>query len=419
MVDTLMHHYAQFMELSKANPIVASAITVFASGGIFYWLKSIPSKIGLFALRQVTTSIEFNNAGWNSNEQQFLSFLTWFQNSKWSKWSRSLSLDSPGGSKGIVIGAGFGRHFFVRDKTLYWFKKNKLASTGSNLEKMEITITAFTRNGQKLIDLVDAFRFKDDSGKVYVESWSKENQWDNRVYVPERKLAHVILNKKTKDELISRIRWWMDNEDWYRSRGLAYKLAIVLEGPPGTGKSSLLKALACEFQKNLYSINISQMTDTTLQTAFTTVEPGSIVAIEDYDSATSVQKRKRMSPTKGDTYDDGILNRNDIEYSLITTTGVLNILDGVVPLDNVIIIMTTNHIESIDPAMLRAGRTDYVFNIPYLSTDEIYEYASKMYPEYSFPYWVEFKDIAGCDIERLFKENHADPESFLRQLPRV
>ena len=432
MIEALLGHYAHFMELSKANPVVSSAVAVVAGGGLLYWLRSALNFTKSFLFGQLTTTMTFNNSGWNNNEQQFLSFLDWFQKSHWARWSRAMSLDSPGFKGEIIIGAGFGYHFFFRNGTFFWFRKHKLDSSGATTEKMEITITALTRNRQKLIELVEEFRFKEDEKRVYVETWGKDGGWDNRVYIPERKLEHVILKASTKAELIKRITWWIDNEAWYRERGLAYKLCIVLEGPPGTGKSSLLRALSCEFQRSLFSLNLNNMSDQTLQAAFSKIKPGSIIAMEDYDSSKSVQRRAGMDvherssrkklddvpadPTKKNSAKSEIVAAMD-DFAFLTTSGILNIMDGIVPLDNVIVIMTTNRIGLIDPAMLRAGRTDYVFNIPLLTTTEIYEYANKMFPGHAFEYGFQFEDIAGCDLEKLFKENPYDPVSFFNSIP--
>ena len=115
----------------------------------------------------------------------------------------------------------------------------------------------------------------------------------------------------------------------------------MYEGPPGTGKSSMVAALAGHLKLNLYicSINDRSMTDERLMSTLQELRPRSILLLEDIDAL--VQERDVAGEATG-----------------VTFAGLLNALDGVTSKSGVITIMTTNHPEKLDPALVRKGRVD-------------------------------------------------------------
>ena len=64
---------------------------------------------------------------------------------------------------------------------------------------------------------------------------------------------------------------------------------------------------------------------------------------------------------------------------ITTANAVLNALDGAISLNNVLIIITTNHIEKLDPALLRPGRIDVIKELGFAKTAEAEEYLSMFY----------------------------------------
>jgi len=96
---------------------------------------------------------------------------------------------------------------------------------------------------------------------------------------------------------------------------------------------------------------------------------------------------------------------------------LLNALDGVVPLDDVLVFMTTNTLADIDPALLRKGRVDQIFHIPLLKDPEIKEYVAVMCPDIQIPETCRFKAIAGCDLQALYLDNKWDEAAFVASIP--
>ncbi|KAH8826977.1 BCS1 N terminal-domain-containing protein [Flagelloscypha sp. PMI_526] len=128
------------------------------------------------------------------------------------------------------------------------------------------------------------------------------------------------------------------------STGIPYRRGYLLKGPPGSGKSSFIQALAGSLGYDICLLNLSErgMGDDRLQHRLSNVPSGCIILIEDVDAA--FNKRAQTS-------EDGY-------QSSVTFSGFLNALDGVVSGEERIVFMTTNHPEKLDPALIRPGRVD-------------------------------------------------------------
>jgi len=130
---------------------------------------------------------------------------------------------------------------------------------------------------------------------------------------------------------------------WYASHGIPYKRSLLLFGSPGAGKTSLIQALAGRYKRNLAILTPShpEMTDDGLKAAVQRVPNKSIIVLEDVDAIFAEGRSKR-----------------DGDKSSLTFSGVLNALDGVGQSAGQIFILTTNHREKLDPALIRNGRVD-------------------------------------------------------------
>lgn len=405
--------YESFSVLMKTYPWLAGAFSLWGLSVCTYLLKYIPGVLN-FVKRQTMTSLELNNAGWSGNETQFKSFMKWFLSTPYSKWSRYLSLDGISqysdlydGSSSYVIGAGYGTHFFFYKKRLFWFKKTELNSQGSEKEKQLITIKTFGRSQKPLMELIKEFSFKYSKEDLCIYTYNQD-EWGVLTSVTKRPLSSVILNKKIKDELIGNLDYFFNNKEWYESRGLAYKQTYILHGKPGTGKSSTIKAIASNYNKNICIIDLSSMSNKTFEKALSTVPKNSMVIIEDFDSCKAVHSREDNKNKE---------QKGEEQFEMLTLSKILNVLDGVISLNDVVIFLTTNHLEDIDGALIRKGRVDYIYEIPYLEDAEIKEYINLVYPGHKIPDCT-FSTIAGCDLQALFMECKNSAEEFIDRLDK-
>lgn len=170
----------------------------------------------------------------------------------------------------------------------------------------------------------------------------------------KRKLNTIYL--ENRNEIFESIDIWKKSEDFYREKGIPYKLGILLYGEPGTGKSSLIHAIASELNKDVIVLTAGAILNGKLNrydAVCCDCDTPPIIVIEEIDTiVSSRQQDKELSE-----------NQKSILSEL------LNFLDGSSSPDSCVIIATTNHIEKLDPAIIRSGRFDIKIQMGKISRD--------------------------------------------------
>ena len=163
-----------------------------------------------------------------------------------------------------------------------------------------------------------------------------------------------------KESLITDINNFLENKLWYGKRGIAYKRGYLFYGLPGNGKTAIVQAIARHFKKDIYYISLNNIeSDSNLSRLYTNMKIGSLVVFEDVDA-----------------YFDGRKNNKEkgISFSML-----LNCLDGIFSQSGTITIMTTNHLEKLDPALIRHGRIDVKMEISNPDSLQVKKYLENFY----------------------------------------
>lgn len=178
----------------------------------------------------------------------------------------------------------------------------------------------------------------------------------------KKDLKYLYLPKHEKDLLESYLFNFKNGRDLYEKYGICYKGGIILSGEPGCGKSSTILAIGTYLNKDIYYIDLGQFkTNSELSLCIeyikTSSQKGGIIIFEDIDCMTDIVKQRRES-----TDNTQPINKttNDDKLSL---SFLLNVLDGTISPENIIFIMTTNHPELLDRALIRPGRIDISIQI--------------------------------------------------------
>ena len=178
-----------------------------------------------------------------------------------------------------------------------------------------------------------------------------------------RTLDTLFFSHGEKETICNHINKFNSNKDFYYSKQLLYKTGIMLYGEPGTGKSSLVKALASTYNRSIVNINTSnlQYIDLVKLTQAINVDElrNYIVLIEDIDTLF-------LNRESGDSNreDQNVINK------------LLQFLDSNTSPTNVIFIATTNHLDRLDDALLREGRFDLKVEIKPLKDKECIDFGT-------------------------------------------
>ncbi|KAM7427693.1 mitochondrial chaperone [Porites harrisoni] len=164
--------------------------------------------------------------------------------------------------------------------------------------------------------------------------------------------------------------------------GIPYRRGYLLFGPPGCGKSSFIQALAGELDYSICVMNLSDrsLSDDRLIHLMSCAPQQSIVLLEDIDAA-FVKRTDEKEEGKAYSYP----NR-------VTFSGLLNTLDGVASSEERLVFMTTNHLDRLDPALIRPGRVDLKQEIGLASKSQLYKMYRRFYPDQTFARAEEFAD---------------------------
>ncbi|KAH7151741.1 BCS1 N terminal-domain-containing protein [Dactylonectria estremocensis] len=289
----------------------------------------------------------------------------------------------------------FGTHFFWYRGHLLLFERHENREQSGFLvvsEREEITISCFGRSPRILKELLlDArmqYTKKDESKTLIYRGAAGSNggdpTWQRCMTRASRPVSTVILNEKVKEDLIADVTDYLNpaTRRWYSNRGIPYRRGYLLYGPPGTGKSSLSLALAGFFRMRIYMVSLSSImaTEENLATLFAELPRRCVVLLEDIDSAglTHTREEGKGDRSTDQTSDQAPATQSTPGKPATTTTtlpgrlslsGLLNILDGVASQEGRVLIMTTNHLEKLDKALIRPGRVDMIVNFGLADAD--------------------------------------------------
>jgi mitochondrial chaperone BCS1 len=208
--------------------------------------------------------------------------------------------------------------------------------------------------------------------------------WDRVTARPSRAMETVVLDSDQKEKLINDVNEYLhpSSARWYANRGIPYRRGYLFYGPPGTGKTSLSFALAGVFGLEIFVCSLSEpnFTEGELSSLFNSLPRRCIVLLEDIDTAGLAKRDKErrkiedqeLKSGKPDGEENGPKNK-------ITLSGLLNAIDGVAAHEGRVLVMTSNHPEKLDSALVRPGRIDMQIHFGLATKQQIRELFLRMY----------------------------------------
>ncbi|XP_010030768.2 AAA-ATPase At3g28580 [Eucalyptus grandis] len=249
--------------------------------------------------------------------------------------------------------------------------------------------------------------------KLYTND-PQDSMWIHAVFKHPATFETLAMHPDRKTEIMNDLTKFTESKEYYAKIGKAWKRGYLLYGPPGTGKSTMIAAMANFLKYDVYDLELTAVNDNTeLRRLLIETSNKSIIVIEDIDCSLNLTgQRKKAEEQNNDKDDDPLkkMTRTDKKSSKVTLSGLLNFIDGIRSAcgGERVIIFTTNHVNKLDPALIRRGRMDKHIEMSYCCF-EAFKVLAKNYLN------VENHPLFET-ISRLFSETHMTPADVAENL---
>ena len=351
-----------------SNMFLSGGVMLGMLGGLLVYLRRIPSKFFHFIKRRFIFEIEVPD-----RDEAFQWLTAWLAEHSYRQRCRNVLIetrpiydeaesgsgclsqstgdaaventDKSKARRKVLLTPAPGIHIlFYRRRLLIIVRDRKdLDGKGGNRTDYRegFHITLFSRKRQLIYDLLDEahkamFPKREPRIKIFRSNYS---EWKLITMRRPRSLQSVVLQNGLMEELVHDIDTFFQRRQWYEGHNIPYQRGYLLYGPPGNGKTSTVCAIASHLNLDIYTLQlVSDVDDNWLFDLISRLPPKGILLIEDVDCL--FKKRKKE------------------EKMLITFSGFLNAIDGIVPAEGRLLFLTTNQRHLLDKALLRPGRID-------------------------------------------------------------
>ncbi|WAC53796.1 AAA family ATPase [Gordonia sp. SL306] len=183
----------------------------------------------------------------------------------------------------------------------------------------------------------------------------------SRMDSPEVALGSLTLDEvgdmvETKQALTEAVLWPLQHPDTFTRLGVEPPRGVLLFGPPGCGKTFVVRALAASGRLSVHTVKGAELMDKWVGSSEKAVRDLFDRARESAPSLIFLDEIDALAPRRGQSSDSGVGDR--------VVAALLTELDGVEPLQDVVVLGATNRPDLIDPALLRPGRLERLVFVP-------------------------------------------------------
>lgn len=363
---------------------------VYAAWSMLRWRLS---QVGRFIKERVVRRIEIRH-----HDDAYPSFMRMLWDHKQGAFSRLMTMDEATSKPRLFNG----------DAPIYWWRYNDLLIINKATESKQHSFN----NGEYKYEEIHITYFRpwtyDKLLKELVDKYSPRKlqrhgivtRFNDEGYRSSLKWFHIkprhTIFGAYKDKMLDDVLHFTQSREKYDRLWVPYRRWYLLHGNPWNGKSSISMSLASKLDRDVYAMNLSTVKDdSALIYLFSRVPEWSIILLEDIDCISASKDRE---------------NDKDEKELGVTLSWILNCLDGAYSRNDCITIMTTNHPDMIDPALLRPWRCDVHIDVADPDRETVNEYLSFVYQrdvDIDYSWWysmAQIQELARLSYDECIKE---------------
>lgn len=189
------------------------------------------------------------------------------------------------------------------------------------------------------------------------------NEYEISCDVIPHSFDNIVLDEKVKQNIVNGLVNWDKSKNWYDEHQLVHKIGVFLYGKPGTGKSTVAKAISSMFGNapilTIDPNNIMNSVNGILKMR-KKYDGTIVVLIEDFDMY--FKSREEI-----ENVEIGLEQKKQKDFN---QNAIFQLLDGVYSTDDTIYMATTNYRDRIDSALIRYGRFDIQEELNYFNKED-------------------------------------------------